>query len=82
MHIETIIRALEKADPKQQAEIVGYFERGVDSWAGIKIGEIARQEELERFEKIRAGRVNFGRDEHDFQNPSVDAVHCDRLKGY
>ena len=82
MHIEAIIRALRTATPKEQADIVKEFERGTDSWAGIRIGEIVRKQELERFAKIRAGRVRFSGDEADFQNPSVDGIHSDRLKGY
>ena len=41
--LELIIEALDHASSKQIADIIGYLDKDIDSWAGIVLGTVVRE---------------------------------------
>jgi len=82
--LETVIDALRGCDEKQRGDFLYWVNKGQYSWASHELEEIVTEHivKRERFDKIRRGRKNLGGEEADLDNPSIDAIASDRMKGY
>ena len=70
--LQTVVDALAHCSDKQEKELLEKLNSGLETWAGVSLGEIIR----DHVDSVEEGI------EPDFQNPSVDGIHSDRLKGY
>lgn len=75
--LELITDALGHCSDEQERKLLAFLNIGIDNGAGKVLAEIV-SDHIDSIEEDEESDRKF---EADFQNPSVDAVHCDRLKG-
>jgi len=75
---EFLMDTLDQSSDVQKEMLVAYFNQGLDGWAGIHLGNMM----IKYAKKIEGDEESDRKFEADLDNPSIDAIHSDRLKGY
>ena len=72
-----VVDALHHCSNQQEEDFLKYLNEGHGAWGGWELKDII-DAHIESIEEDEESDRKF---EADFQNPSIDAVHSDRLRG-
>ena len=76
--LETVIDAIGHCSDKQEKRLLAFLNIGIDNGAGKALSEMVK----DHIESIEEDEESDRKFEADLDNPSIDAIHSDRLKGY